>query len=873
MRGNDGKPVKNCHLLGTLKRVARLLYHNIRPVFVFDGAAPALKLQTIQARQQRRRDADLNVEQSARRILAARMHRLIFSSNTTTTTNAAQQENINDEGTYEEKGSENETTTTNCNYYQKKNSSSQVVHMNGGVVSLENLEDDDGPRVDTSSTAGNNRTTQQDDDDEIQWQPGDTNEMEEEKEESMMDDYDDILLPEGDSVDVSVIAALPVHMRKKVIEKAQRNERMRSRRVYMPLAADPQRFCDAQIQNLIRGSDLNRQIRNLQEKNVQKITSDIKETERSIASDETRKFMVTTESSNVKGSTQVPPVEDRLGTYEGFEQWMYQSSDEEEDIKYGEDRMDKQETSSSTMKIKQEEKKSTIIKHDNTHNNKSQTNINNRKRTRRYDDGAGGGFLPNMSDAALDSTIERRTVVLEEDKHINTIYDGGFIVDSSIKPDVVVTTKNMKKVSSSSIYKMGSSEEEGGGGMNVVTVLGGNEHDDVAVQQYSSSSSNVITPLPITKVNEVKSQERQQDTQNHPSQCDDTGFELDNNNSSLSHAAAAGSSTSKTTIGFSSTLQQEEEEDHRATTATLEQQQQQQGQTRAENNSPKIDVAANFNQDEEEINIYDIELEANPENINFSSSSFDCLVDTNSPSPSFQQQPVLLPADEGGYKEVDKVIEQSSEILGNMPDYVKRQFERHVKEYRNKMLPPPLSSSMDEQRENSDKIHGSSLGGGGIILEEDEWEDGMKNQEMGIDDDNLSIIAKGSTEEDHVGSYSFNNIKRGGGAVTGYGGSTAPFTIVSSQCKSEEGGSSFKIGNNVPPLPLTSSTRTSSSNSNNIESLVDEKPEVLFGGIETTMMTQALNVKENSTNNNDLVVVNTTYQVMRDYTTTMCWHV
>ncbi len=869
MRGNDGKPVKNCHLLGTLKRVARLLYHNIRPVFVFDGAAPALKLQTIQARRQRRRDADLNVEQSARRILAARMHRLISSSNTTTTTNAAQQENRDgDEGTCEEKGSENETTTSDCNYYQKRTSSSQVVQHVNGVVSFENLEDDDGSRVDTSSMAGNNRTTQQDNDDEIQWQPGDTNEMEEEEEESMMDDDDDILLPEDDGVDISVIAALPIHMRKKVIEKAQRNERMRSRRVYMPLAADPQRFCDAQIQNLIRGSDLNRQIRNLQEKNDTKIISDIKETERSIASDETRKFFVTTESSNVEGSTQVPPVEDRLGTYEGFEQWMYQSSDEEEDIKYGEDRMDKQESSSSTMKIRQE-KKSTIIKRGSTDINKGQENINNKKRTRRYDDGAGGGggFLPNMSDAALDGTIERRAAVLKEDKHMNTNYDGGFIVDSSIKPDVVVTTKNMKKVSSSSIYKMGSSEEEGGGGMNVVMVLGGNEHDDVVVQQHSSSSSNVITPPRTTKVNEVKSQERQQDAQNHPSQCDDTGFELDNHKSSLSYAAAAGSSTKKTTIGFSSTLQQQEEEDHRATTATLEQQQQQQGRTRAENNSPKIDVAASCNQDEEETHIHDIELEVHPENIsNFSSSSFEYLVDTDAHSPSFQQQPVLLAADEGGYAEVDKVIEQSSQILGNMPDYVKRQFERHVKEYRNKMLAPPLSSSMDEeQREKSDKIHGSSSGGGGIILEEDEWEDGIKNQEMGSDDNDLSTITKGSTKEDHVGSSSFNSIKYGGG-------STAPLTIVSSQCKSEEGGGSFKIGNNMLPLPLTSSRRMSSSNCNNSESLVDEKPEGSFGGIETTMMTQALNVKENSTNNN-LVVVNTTYQVMRLHTTTMCWHV
>lgn len=37
MRDNEGNMVQNAHLLGMFTRICRLLYHHIRPVFVFDG--------------------------------------------------------------------------------------------------------------------------------------------------------------------------------------------------------------------------------------------------------------------------------------------------------------------------------------------------------------------------------------------------------------------------------------------------------------------------------------------------------------------------------------------------------------------------------------------------------------------------------------------------------------------------------------------------------------------------------------------------------------------------------------------------------------------------------------------------------------------
>lgn len=51
MRDEEGKMVKNAHLIGTLRRILKLLYHRIRPVFVFDGRTPALKERVVRLRR------------------------------------------------------------------------------------------------------------------------------------------------------------------------------------------------------------------------------------------------------------------------------------------------------------------------------------------------------------------------------------------------------------------------------------------------------------------------------------------------------------------------------------------------------------------------------------------------------------------------------------------------------------------------------------------------------------------------------------------------------------------------------------------------------------------------------------------------------
>lgn len=47
MRDKEGRGLINAHVLGFLRRISKLLFYGIKPVFVFDGGAPALKRSTI----------------------------------------------------------------------------------------------------------------------------------------------------------------------------------------------------------------------------------------------------------------------------------------------------------------------------------------------------------------------------------------------------------------------------------------------------------------------------------------------------------------------------------------------------------------------------------------------------------------------------------------------------------------------------------------------------------------------------------------------------------------------------------------------------------------------------------------------------------
>lgn len=73
MRDKEGRALPNAHILGFLRRITKLLYYGIKPVFVFDGGAPVIKRATLAQRKSRKRGNVDTLAKTAEKLLAAQM--------------------------------------------------------------------------------------------------------------------------------------------------------------------------------------------------------------------------------------------------------------------------------------------------------------------------------------------------------------------------------------------------------------------------------------------------------------------------------------------------------------------------------------------------------------------------------------------------------------------------------------------------------------------------------------------------------------------------------------------------------------------------------------------------------------------------------
>ncbi|KAG8408993.1 DNA repair protein rad2 [Metarhizium acridum] len=76
VRDKEGNALRNSHVVGFFRRICKLLWFGIQPVFVFDGGAPALKRATIQRRQRRREGRREDAVRTAGKLLAVQMQRI-----------------------------------------------------------------------------------------------------------------------------------------------------------------------------------------------------------------------------------------------------------------------------------------------------------------------------------------------------------------------------------------------------------------------------------------------------------------------------------------------------------------------------------------------------------------------------------------------------------------------------------------------------------------------------------------------------------------------------------------------------------------------------------------------------------------------------
>lgn len=76
VRDKEGHALRNSHVVGFFRRICKLLWFGIKPVFVFDGGAPALKRATLQGRRRRREGRRDDAVRTAGKLLAVQMQRM-----------------------------------------------------------------------------------------------------------------------------------------------------------------------------------------------------------------------------------------------------------------------------------------------------------------------------------------------------------------------------------------------------------------------------------------------------------------------------------------------------------------------------------------------------------------------------------------------------------------------------------------------------------------------------------------------------------------------------------------------------------------------------------------------------------------------------
>ena len=279
MRDPDTGSVKPAaHLIGFFRRLAKLRFHGIRPVLVFDGATPEIKKREVQQRQQRREQFALTgqagIQRLAKRLLFEQLKKGKALKNGTGNGGggayapgfqpAEEDEPPKEDAPEESSGKKPAATIDICH----EAIMAEVAGLEEEWKEQENIEaENDWDNAVIESTS--------------------------EQQEKPSSIYNCTY----NTFDVKRISSLPSHQRKDAVEEAKRQQRMRSRREFMPVAGKPAEYSQVQLQNFLRSSRLNKEINEMAEQAAGKDDG----VGEPMASDATRRIILTKDDDTDEG--------------------------------------------------------------------------------------------------------------------------------------------------------------------------------------------------------------------------------------------------------------------------------------------------------------------------------------------------------------------------------------------------------------------------------------------------------------------------------------------------------------------------------------------------------------------------------------------
>jgi len=307
----SGRVQPAAHLIGFFRRLAKLRYHGIRPVLVFDGATPIIKLRELQKRRQRREHFAPNSEAAFKRMAKRILIQEIKKSkkHELRDTSVAPGFNLPDSDNLKE-------CTNNVGGIIGDDNNEHLAKLQQSRNSLANDKTSDradetitDPVVEGSKVIKSKQTSFQEK--ELRKEGRDkctlplqnpTLETSEEiaralqeEEWGVINDQDSDeknndwgkggytgttklkLLEKSHkeiiSVDIDHLSAMTSHERKDAIENARRSQRMQSRKEFMPVAGQPGSYSKTQLRNFLRSSRLNQSISKVAQEITQKNSS------------------------------------------------------------------------------------------------------------------------------------------------------------------------------------------------------------------------------------------------------------------------------------------------------------------------------------------------------------------------------------------------------------------------------------------------------------------------------------------------------------------------------------------------------------------------------------------------------------------------
>jgi DNA excision repair protein ERCC-5 len=279
---STGKVTAAAHLIGFFRRICRLRYHGIKPVFVFDGATPEIKKREIMNRRKRREQfaSDVgNVQRLARKILADQLLTLTTAAKSKDNMKPTSQKS--EDGAFVSGFNPGEQVVNNNNEPEEldrhSNSDANSLKDENAIIASDNdgdaieimesaIKSEEGnkqgkppeindweiPLAVAAAEEAREREMEEDDDDEIEYET--------------FNDFSNKLtttksyLTENDLFATKEVASLPSAQRKEAVEAAQRKRRLLARKEFMPVAADPLAFSQAQVSNFLKSCRLNKDI-------------------------------------------------------------------------------------------------------------------------------------------------------------------------------------------------------------------------------------------------------------------------------------------------------------------------------------------------------------------------------------------------------------------------------------------------------------------------------------------------------------------------------------------------------------------------------------------------------------------------------------